>query len=37
MNTDIIKGQWHLIKETIKEQGGKLTDNEITRIKNISE
>ena len=32
MNKDIIKGQWHEIKGKVKQQWGKLTDDEITQI-----
>ena len=37
MNTDIIKGQWHIIKGKLKEQWGKLTDDEITQMEGSSE
>jgi uncharacterized protein YjbJ (UPF0337 family) len=33
MNQDIIKGHWHEIKGKLKEQWGKLTDDEITQMK----
>ncbi|HUX78896.1 MAG TPA: CsbD family protein [Alphaproteobacteria bacterium] len=32
MNKDIIKGKWHEIKGKVKQQWGKLTDDEITQI-----
>ncbi len=32
MNNDIFKGHWHEIKGKLKEQWGKLTDDEITQI-----
>lgn len=37
MNTDIIKGQWHVIKGKLKEQWGKLTDDEIMKMEGSSE
>ena len=37
MNIDIIKGQWHMIKGKLKEQWGKLTDDEITKMEGNSE
>ena len=37
MNTDIIKGHWHEIKGKLKKQWGKLTDDEITKMKGSSE
>ncbi len=37
MNTDIIKGQWHVIKGKLREQWGKLTDNEIMQMEGDSE
>ena len=37
MNADIIKGHWHEIKGKIKKQWGKLTDDEITKMKGSSE
>jgi uncharacterized protein YjbJ (UPF0337 family) len=33
MNTDIIKGNWKEVKGKIKQQWGKLTDDEITQMK----
>lgn len=32
MNTDIIEGNWGQLKGKIKEQWGKLTDDELTKI-----
>jgi len=32
MNEDIIKGHWHEIKGKLKQQWGKLTDDEITQL-----
>ena len=32
MNKDIIKGKWHEIKGQVKQQWGKLTDDEITQM-----
>ena len=32
MNKDIIKGNWKELKGKIKQQWGKLTDNDITQI-----
>lgn len=32
MNEDMIKGHWHEIKGRLKQQWGKLTDDEITKI-----
>lgn len=37
MNIDIIKGQWHVIKGKLKEQWGKLTDDEIIEMEGSSE
>lgn len=33
MNEDIIKGHWNEIKGKIKQQWGKLTDNDIAQMK----
>lgn len=33
MNTDIIKGNWKEAKGKIKQQWGKITDDEITQMK----
>ena len=32
MNTDIIQGKWHQLKGTVKEQWGKLTDDELDQV-----
>lgn len=32
MNKDIVKGNWKEIKGLVKQQWGKLTDNEIMRM-----
>lgn len=32
MNKDIIKGNWSQMKGKIKQQWGKLTDDDITRV-----
>ena len=32
MNKDIIKGNWQQVKGKLKEQWGKLTDDDVTRI-----
>ena len=32
MNKDIIKGNWHEIKGNLKQQWGKLTDDQITKM-----
>lgn len=37
MNTDIIKGHWHAIKGKLKQQWGKLTDDEIMKMQGTSE
>ena len=37
MNTDIIKGNWHVIKGKIKTQWGRLTDDEIAQMEGTSE
>lgn len=37
MNTDIIKGHWHEIAGRIKQEWGKLTDDEIMQMKGSSE
>jgi len=33
MNKDIIQGHWHEIKGNLKQQWGKLTDDQITQMK----
>lgn len=37
MNVEIIKGQWHVIKGKLKEQWGKLTDDEIVQMEGTAE
>jgi uncharacterized protein YjbJ (UPF0337 family) len=37
MNEDTLKGQWTQIKGRVREQWGKLTDDDITRIEGKSE
>ena len=32
MNWDIAKGNWKIVKGSIKEQWGKLTDDDLTEI-----
>jgi len=32
MNWDIVKGNWHQAKGKVKEQWGKLTDDDLTQI-----
>ncbi len=32
MNTDVIQGQWKQLKGSVKQQWGKLTDDDLTRI-----
>jgi uncharacterized protein YjbJ (UPF0337 family) len=33
MNEDIVKGKWHEIKGKVKQQWGKLTDDDIAKLK----
>ena len=33
MNKDIIQGNWNEVKGKIKQQWGKLTDNDVTQMK----
>jgi uncharacterized protein YjbJ (UPF0337 family) len=33
MNDDIIKGKWHEVKGKIKQQWGKLTDDDVATMK----
>lgn len=33
MNKDVFEGKWHEFKGAVKEQWGKLTDNDLTEIK----
>lgn len=37
MNNDEIKGKWKQLKGSVKEQWGKLTDDDLTRIEGDSE
>jgi uncharacterized protein YjbJ (UPF0337 family) len=37
MNQDILRGQWHQLKGTIRKQWGKLTDDDVDRIQGESE
>jgi uncharacterized protein YjbJ (UPF0337 family) len=37
MNSDKAAGQWKVMKGRIKEQWGKLTDNDITQLEGHSE
>jgi uncharacterized protein YjbJ (UPF0337 family) len=37
MNHDTIKGQWSQLKGAVKEQWGKLTDDDLEQIKGRSE
>ena len=37
MNEDILKGKWHELKGNVKEQWGKLTDDDIVTIEGRSE
>ncbi|CAN5461773.1 CsbD family protein [soil metagenome] len=32
MNQDIIKGHWHELKGKVKQQWGKLTDDDLTTL-----
>jgi len=32
MNADIFKGKWMQLKGTVKEQWGKLTDDDLNRV-----
>ncbi len=32
MNADVIQGQWKQLKGSVKQQWGKLTDDDLTRI-----
>ncbi|MHB1948109.1 MAG: CsbD family protein [Gammaproteobacteria bacterium] len=33
MNKDIVKGKWHEMKGKVKQQWGKITDDDITQMK----
>ena len=37
MNDDILKGKWKQIKGNVKKQWGKLTDDDLDKIKGDSE
>lgn len=37
MNKDIVQGQWHKVKGQLKQQWGKLTDDDITQMKGTAE
>ena len=37
MNQDIFQGQWNRLKGTLKQQWGKLTDNDVALIKAAKE
>jgi uncharacterized protein YjbJ (UPF0337 family) len=37
MNEDILKGQWTQLKGKVREQWGKLTDDDLDRIEGKSE
>lgn len=37
MNQDILKGQWNQLKGSVREQWGKLTDDDLDRIQGQSE
>lgn len=37
MNKDIIKGKWHEMKGKLKQQWGKLTDDDIAKIEGSAE
>jgi len=37
MNNDRVKGNWEELKGKVKEQYGKLTDDEITEVKGNSQ
>jgi uncharacterized protein YjbJ (UPF0337 family) len=32
MNKDIMKGKWNIIKGKVKQQWGKLTDDDVTQV-----
>jgi uncharacterized protein YjbJ (UPF0337 family) len=32
MNTDVLKGKWLQLKGSVKEQWGKLTDDDVDRV-----
>ena len=37
MNEDTLKGQWNQLKGKVREQWGKLTDDDVDRIQGQSE
>ena len=37
MNKDTLKGQWTQLKGSVREQWGKLTDNDLDRVEGQSE
>ena len=37
MNDDVLKGQWTQLKGSIREQWGKLTDDDLDKIEGKSE
>lgn len=37
MNGDTLKGQWNQLKGSVREQWGKLTDDDLDRIQGESE
>ena len=37
MNADTLKGQWHQIKGEVKNQWGKLTDDDLSQIEGNGE
>jgi uncharacterized protein YjbJ (UPF0337 family) len=37
MNSDWLKGQWHQVKGEVKNQWGKLTDDDLMRIEGNTE
>jgi uncharacterized protein YjbJ (UPF0337 family) len=37
MNQDTLKGQWNQLKGSVREQWGKLTDDDLDRIQGQSE
>ncbi|BBL77394.1 CsbD family protein [Methylomagnum ishizawai] len=32
MNWDVVKGQWHQVKGSVKAQWGRLTDDELEQV-----
>ena len=37
MNKDTLKGQWNQLKGSVREQWGKLTDDDLDRVEGQSE